>query len=208
MARRLEVTLDRKTIIAAAFDVLAEDGLYGLSMRKLAARLSVQAPALYWHISDKAELIGLMAEFIHLEARAAVPHCEGWSDWLLAFGRALRHSLVSRRDGARICATARPGVVTDSADRARGIAAPLVALGLDQARALSFQASVISLTLGWSSYQENGPMHDFLADILDFDASFELGLQALVEGYRHIPSTIVTPTTASVQISLGETHLT
>lgn len=185
MARRLEVTLDRKMIIAAAFEVLAEDGLDGLSMRKLAAWLSVQAPALYWHISDKAELIALMSEFIHLEARAAVPRCDDWSGWLIAFGRALRHSLVSRRDGARICAIARPGKALDAAERARIIAAPLVALGLDQARALSFQASVISLTLGWSSYQENGPMHDFLADILDFDASFELGLQALVAGYRH-----------------------
>ncbi|MES1972262.1 MAG: TetR family transcriptional regulator [Pseudomonadota bacterium] len=183
MARRLEVALERKAIVAAAFEVLAEDGLDGLNMRKLAARLSVQAPALYWHIGDKAELLGLMADFIYVEARAAVPACAGWREWLLAFGRALRHSLVSRRDGARICATARPGKASDPADRARAIAAPLVALGLDQPRALSFQASVISLTLGWSSYQENGPMHDFLGDMLDFDTSFELGLQALVRGY-------------------------
>jgi len=187
MARRAETSLDREALVAAAFAVVADVGLDGLSMRKLGERLSVQAPALYWHIADKSELLRLMANVIYGEARAAVPASADWRAWLVAFGRALRKTLGSRRDGARICAVAKPDMRGTAQDRARAIAEPLTALGLDQGRALSFQASVISLALGWAMFEENGPMHDFLHEMMDFDASFEIGLQALVNGYDGAP---------------------
>ncbi|HEY1125924.1 MAG TPA: hypothetical protein VGE65_09840 [Sphingobium sp.] len=36
----------------------------------------------------------------------------------------------------------------------------------------------------WSSFEANGPMHDYLDEMLDFDASFEIGLHALVRGFE------------------------
>ncbi len=189
MARRKEIAIDRESLLAAAFAVLQDKGLDGLTMRELAAKLSVQAPALYWYLGDKAELLSAMAAAIYADARGAVPHSADWRDWLIGFGRALRQSLTAHRDGARLCAIAQPVTVSAPADRRHNIAAPLLALGLDEARSLAFQASVISLTLGWASFQENGPMHDFLDTILDFDAAFELGLTALVRGYEAIPAT-------------------
>jgi len=174
--------LDRDRLVAAAFAQLEEDGLEGLSMRRLAARLGVQAPALYWHVGDKAELLGLMARDIHNSAYAAVPAAADWRSWLLGFGRALRAAFVAHRDGARLCATA-PGPA-DPTGHAERIAAPLVALGLDQQRALACEASVISFALGWASYEANGPMHAYLDAMLSFDASFDHGLTALVRGFE------------------------
>lgn len=184
MARRTEIAIDRGSVLAAAFALLQDGGLEALTMRALAARLSVQAPALYWYLGDKAELLGWMAAAIYADARAAVPAAKDWRGWLIGFGHALRKSFTAHRDGARLCAIAQPDHAGTVADRRHAIAAPLLALGLDERRALAFQASVISLTLGWASFQANGPMHDFLDEILDFDAAFDLGLRALVRGYE------------------------
>jgi len=182
MARPESAALDRHVLVQAAFAQLEEDGLEGLSMRRLAARLGVQAPALYWHVGDKAELLGLMARDIYAAAYAEVPTASDWSLWLRLFGRALRASFASHRDGARLCSVARPPPASDPAAHAGMIAAPLTSLGLAEKHALSCQAAVISFTLGWESFEANGPMRDFLCQIMDFDATFESGLDALVNG--------------------------
>ncbi|MCW2370092.1 TetR family transcriptional regulator [Sphingobium sp. B11D3D] len=184
MARLQTIALDRARIVAAAFAQLEETGLDGLSMRPLASRLGVQAPALYWHVPDKSALLRMMAKEIYAGAYAAIPASLGWRDWLIELGRALRRTFVAHRDGARLCATVSAPDVASPDERARGISAPLVALGLDMPHALSFQASVISFALGWSSFEANGSMHAYLAAMMDFDASFETGLQALVKGFE------------------------
>ena len=188
MAPRPNLQLDRDRLVVAAFAQLEEDGLDGLSMRKLAARIGVQAPALYWHVGDKAELLGLMAREIYAPAYAASPEAVHWRDWLLGFGRALRAAFARYRDGAQLCALAQAPQGRDVADHAAQIAAPLVARGLDQKRALSCLASVISFALGWASFEANGPMHDYLDEMLDFDQSFETGLAALVRGFEEVTS--------------------
>lgn len=181
--------LSQDQILSAAFALLEAEGLEGLTMRRLAPRLNVQPPALYWHVGDKAELLARMAATIYAEARAAVPASEGWAEWLAHFGQAMRRSLLARRDGARLCAGATP-VLADSQDAADAIAAPLVALGLERSRAISFQSSVISLALGWSLYAQSKPMHDFLSGLMDFEASFDIGLGAMIHGFAHAAAPI------------------
>ncbi len=183
MARRTQINLDRKQLVTAAFDLMQEVGLDALSMRALAARIGVQAPALYWHVSDKAELLGLMAADIHAQTRAAVADAADWRDWLRAFGHSFRRQLLQRRDAAKLCSIAKPDM-TRTEEAAQEISAPLMVRGLSQHDALSFQASVIALTLGWSVYQNSGPMADFLATMMDFDQSYATGLDALVRGFE------------------------
>jgi TetR/AcrR family tetracycline transcriptional repressor len=173
--------LDRATVIEEAFGLLREHGIAALSMRKLGQRLSVQAPALYWHFTDKDELLGLMAAAIYRDAREAVGPCADWREWLLAYGKALRHRLGRETDAAMICAIAPPSREGAPAS-ADAIAAPLTDLGLDRAQALAAIASVSSLALGWSTFEANAPMHHFLEGMISFDASFETGLEALVRG--------------------------
>lgn len=183
MARRAELTLDRATVLREAFALLDEKGLQGLNLRALAARLDVQAPAFYWHFTSKAELLGHMCAMIYRESRSAVPPCDDWGQWLLAYGRSLRKRLAGQRDAARICASAQPLEPTVSVS-AEAIAAPLTKLGLGQDQGLNAVAAVTSLCLGWGSYDVDGSMHRFLKGIMDFDKSFEIALEALVEGLK------------------------
>jgi TetR/AcrR family tetracycline transcriptional repressor len=39
---------------------------------------------------------------------------------------------------------------------------------------------VIAYTVGWVAYEQSQAMHDFLTQLIDFDESFEVGLQAMV----------------------------
>ena len=54
--------LDKGTVIAAALELLNEVGMDNLTTRKLAERLKVQQPALYWHFQSKRALLDALAE--------------------------------------------------------------------------------------------------------------------------------------------------
>lgn len=60
MARR--EPLNREKILDAALALAASEGLEGLSMRKLAKSLGVEAMSLYNHVSNKADILDGMAE--------------------------------------------------------------------------------------------------------------------------------------------------
>lgn len=181
MGRRTELALDRDTLLREALILLDERGLEGLSLRALAARLNVQAPAFYWHFKNKAELLGHITALIYREARDSVPACTSWSEWLLGYGRALRQRLADLRDAARLCATYQPLEPTVQLTP-EAIASPLNRMGLSQEQGLNAVAAVTSLCIGWGSYDNKGSMHRFLEDIMDFDKNFEISLEALVVG--------------------------
>jgi TetR/AcrR family tetracycline transcriptional repressor len=58
------LAINKDDIMEAALDLLNENGLEGLSMRKIATKLGVSAPTLYFHVKDKNDLYSLLAEKI------------------------------------------------------------------------------------------------------------------------------------------------
>jgi TetR/AcrR family tetracycline transcriptional repressor len=105
--------LTRQTIIQTALGLLDQVGLEGLTVRRLAAELGVQSPALYWHLRDKQELLDAMADAITVAAGMGPPRQgESWQHWLTRRARAYRRSLLAHRDGARIVANARVSPTT------------------------------------------------------------------------------------------------
>lgn len=99
--------LTRQTLIDTALRLLDKVGLEGLTVRRLAAELGVQSPALYWHIRSKQELLDGMADAIILAAGMGPPEeDETWQDWLARRARASRRSMLAHRDGARVVADA------------------------------------------------------------------------------------------------------
>ncbi|MFC4534333.1 TetR/AcrR family transcriptional regulator C-terminal domain-containing protein [Sphaerisporangium dianthi] len=107
--------LSRQTLIETGLRLLDEVGLEGLTVRRLAAELGVQSPALYWHVRTKQELLDEMADEIVRAAGMGPPRDgETWQHWLDRRSRAYRASLLAHRDGARLVATARtlnPGTI-------------------------------------------------------------------------------------------------
>jgi AcrR family transcriptional regulator len=56
--------LTRRRIVLAALHLVEEHGLDALTMRRVASALQVTPMSLYNHVSDKAELVDLMMDFI------------------------------------------------------------------------------------------------------------------------------------------------
>jgi AcrR family transcriptional regulator len=100
-----QVPLDRKSILQSAFWVLNEAGLEGLTLRKLATRLGVQAPAIYWHFKNKQELLDEMATQVMrdmLQDSPVVDPAQSWQSWAMEYCSRLRRILLSYRDGAKM----------------------------------------------------------------------------------------------------------
>jgi TetR/AcrR family transcriptional regulator, tetracycline repressor protein len=176
------VKIDQRRVIDVALNLLDEEGLANLQMRAVAKRLDVQASALYWHVRNKAELLSLMSTYFYDAALSSVPEGLNWRDWLLTYGKAFRKSLLGHRDSAQLCAIAKP-LEGDTEVVADVLTKPLIAAGLSRHLALSYQASVISLVLGWCIYEQSEALHDYLARMIGFDESFTTGLTALVAGF-------------------------
>ena len=103
--------LDRDQVAQTALRLLDGVGLDGLTVRRLAAELGVQGPALYWHFANKQDLLDLMAHEMTRPWLEAVPSRSvdrPWDDWLTEVGRGYRALLLARRDGARLVAGTRP----------------------------------------------------------------------------------------------------
>ncbi|MFF8382655.1 TetR/AcrR family transcriptional regulator [Streptomyces kanasensis] len=71
-------TLTRDQIVRAAVELLDADGVEGLSMRRLGARLGSAATAMYWHVGSKENLVVLAADLVWGELELPDPVGAGW----------------------------------------------------------------------------------------------------------------------------------
>jgi TetR/AcrR family tetracycline transcriptional repressor len=205
--------LHRDDVLRAALDLLNEAGIDALSTRKLAERLGVQSPTLYWHFKNKGALLDAMSAAIMQESRARfVPESHAhWRDWVMADGCSFRRALLAYRDGARLHAGTRPTEAQHESIESRlGL---LCAAGFEPGAATLLLLSVGRFVVGWvleeqSAQQPDAPpsantaepdvaRHPLLAAGwkstmgADADVLFECALRLLVDGaqaqLRHAP---------------------
>jgi TetR/AcrR family transcriptional regulator, tetracycline repressor protein len=96
--------LTKSSIVLGAFALLDEAGMDGLTVRGLASRLGVQAPALYWHMPSKQALLDEMATSVWRrigDVVAALPASMPWRELMAAYAATVRAELLRHRDGAR-----------------------------------------------------------------------------------------------------------
>jgi TetR/AcrR family tetracycline transcriptional repressor len=96
--------LTKTAIVQAALDLLDEAGMDGLTVRALASRLGVQAPALYWHVPSKGALLDEMATLIWRrigDVMAGLPGDLPWREVMAAYATTVRKELLGYRDGAK-----------------------------------------------------------------------------------------------------------
>src|SRR3954453_9831840 len=105
------VPISRNDVVRAAIEVLDDEGLAGLTLRGVAARLGVSAPTLYWHVKDKRHLLDLGAEQVLAEVpdSSRTPR-DGESiwEWLAESIRVRRALLLAHRDSVQGVAGNRP----------------------------------------------------------------------------------------------------
>src|SRR5580693_1240709 len=96
--------LTKAGIVQAALGLLDDAGMDGLTVRALAARLGVQAPALYWHVRNKQALLDEMATLIWRrvgDVMAGLPASTPWRELMSVYAATIRAELLGHRDGAK-----------------------------------------------------------------------------------------------------------
>lgn len=85
--------LTRERVVSAALALVDADGLDKLSMRRLAARLDVEAMSLYNHVSDKSDLLTGIADAVIAEIE--IPDAASWRARITALLEELRRVSVA-----------------------------------------------------------------------------------------------------------------
>jgi TetR/AcrR family tetracycline transcriptional repressor len=201
-------SLDRATVVQTALELLKKVGLDGLTTRRLANELAVKSPALYWHFHNKQELLDAIADALIRKAGMGPPRSgETWQQWLARRVRAYRTTLLAYPDSARIVAEARqlsPAAIHAFNEELQA----MVDLGFDPIGALRTVTALTNYVNGFL-LQEQSALHPTMHEPVSHnalaaflrerqttplfvalaeggspynEASFEYGLQALIEG--------------------------
>ena len=106
--------LDRKSVAAEALRILDEEGRTGLTMRRLAASLGVEAASLYAHVASKDDLVDAVLDSVLDSVILPEPDADA------------RASLVAGFTSYRRTLVAHPSIVILMTERARffRVAAP------------------------------------------------------------------------------------
>ncbi|MFD3842386.1 TetR/AcrR family transcriptional regulator C-terminal domain-containing protein [Streptomyces sp. NPDC058642] len=110
--RRGEPPLTRSRIVQAAVALLDEEGIDRLTMRRLAERLDVVAPSLYWHVDTKDDVIDLAVDAIFGEAppKPTAGRAEDWREDVSAVLASWRGALLRHPWAAAVPARRRPTI--------------------------------------------------------------------------------------------------
>ncbi|MER6944595.1 TetR/AcrR family transcriptional regulator C-terminal domain-containing protein [Nonomuraea sp. NPDC000554] len=84
----------REEIVSAALELLDSEGLSGLSMRKLGAKLDAGATSLYWYVANKDELLELAYDEVFGEMIVPAPETVGWRDAASAVAYSMRQVIL------------------------------------------------------------------------------------------------------------------
>ena len=147
MGRRSDLVLTREAIARTALAILDEEGAGALTVRRLAARLGVQSPSLYNHVSSKAEILDAVIELIGEEIDTSCLADRNWRRGMTAFAHSYRRAFRAHPEALALIA--RMAVETEPAltvyDAALGA---LLRAGWSPERALQLLASIEYLVLG------------------------------------------------------------
>ncbi|MFJ4687092.1 TetR/AcrR family transcriptional regulator C-terminal domain-containing protein [Streptomyces sp. NPDC088789] len=195
--------MNRESVVAEALDLLDDVGLDTVSTRRLAKRLGVEQPSLYYHFRTKRDLLAAMAQAAMApHADAQLPSSEDdWRVWFLENSRSFRRTLLMRRDGARLHAGSTP---TGDLDRIRRKMAFLVTSGVPEREAQMAMLAAGRYTVGCVLEEQADvaqPGSEDLPDdvpTLDHEAAFEAGLALILGGLEQRitasgPATVAPP---------------
>jgi AcrR family transcriptional regulator len=85
--------ISRRKTLDAALKIIDNEGLDGLSIRRLAAELHVNGASLYHHFANKEDIVVGATELALAEVRTPTETDESWQVWLPRNGTLLREAM-------------------------------------------------------------------------------------------------------------------
>lgn len=182
---RKKPELDPEKILLEAIYLLNEEGIDSVTTRKIAARLNVQSPALYWHYKNKQELLSAIREYIILDCLKSLSAYDDsrWDLWLKYVSTTMRSVMKNYRD-VNILLNIAPLTERTRTELIPLFYKPLLNYGVSESQAIDIVITVMSYTSGWVSYEQSAPVHAFMQSMLDIEKSFNFGLETILLGFQ------------------------
>ncbi|GDY32959.1 TetR/AcrR family transcriptional regulator [Gandjariella thermophila] len=199
MGRPSVPILSKQRIRDTALEIIDRDGLSGLSMRKLAVALGVQAASLYSHVATKEELLHAVANDLAEQVDVSGFAGDDWRAALATWARSYRAVLAAHPNFVPFLAYG-PSRREASLRMADAVHGGLVRAGWPPRYATMIGASTKYLVVGaaissfsrgfeddvrvyWDRYPNLSQAHKLrqYADEIDRD-SFELALSTFLDG--------------------------
>lgn len=140
--------IERAQIVEVALELLDDQGLRGVTTRKVAERLGVKSSSLYWHLRNRDELLDLLSDRIVADVRWPDPSL-GWREQVEALMLEYLRCLLAHRDAARVAA----GRAPTGPHRLRGaetMLAALLAAGLSEQEAVDSTLVLTTYVVGFA----------------------------------------------------------
>ena len=180
---------------AAAVALAAEAGAEQITMTSVAERLGVAMPALYYHVSSRDELLGLVSTSVL--QRITVPDLAAWDEWLLEFARALRARALQDPCLVNTTPITAHGLV--DVPLVEGALERMVSAGFSSKEALLAFDDVVATTIdsvrrdyciAREAANGNTQLSLFRAALRDFSRDEAPLMWQLADGFAEVPDTV------------------
>jgi AcrR family transcriptional regulator len=179
--------LTREAVLAQARAALAEDGVEGLSMRRLARRLGVAPNALYSHVADRDDLVDALLDDTLNEVRAPDP---GKGDWRAGIETIMRRTyavLLAHPDLVPLYVARRGARGPQAVALGEAMLAMLARGGIEADRAQQAMRALIIHTIGFAAFGVQEPLRESTLTAKAVEQHYVQSLRWLLDG-------IATPT--------------
>ena len=183
--------LHKRDVVDAATAILDNYGIADLTMRRLARELDVSPGALYWHFTNKQQLLGAVCDRILEPAGADAGPLE-WRARISVVCSRLRDSLLSHTDGAElVSASFAAGQSRAVASLVSQLADAATEAGVDPMHAELAARTLVYYVLGFTADEQSRLQWDAAgADLPDGQSvwsddagtRFAFGVRLLVDG--------------------------
>jgi TetR/AcrR family transcriptional regulator, tetracycline repressor protein len=199
--------LSASQVLDAGMQILETEGVDGLTIRGLAAKLGVAATSIYWHVGDKQALLDALAERVIAQLADVSVRGRKPEDRIISIAKSLRTTLLERAElVALVHRQGRTAALFQPARRvllrevtAAGVSGPTAALAVQAVLSLVIGSVLLDRQLERQPAQRNTPEElwaptdaehapELLAHLsrpVDEESSFDYTLTALVTAFTH-----------------------
>jgi AcrR family transcriptional regulator len=142
-------------VLAAALELVDEDGLAALSMRRLGARLEVEAMTLYHHVPNKEAVLDGRVELVLQDAAGEITE-DDWRGVLRGYAHRLRATLLAH-PAVLPLAVSRSASTPESLRVAERVLGALCAAGFPLGSALDLFNALSVFALGHAAAEAGVP---------------------------------------------------
>jgi AcrR family transcriptional regulator len=174
--------LSRELIVQTALRLLDQDGLEGVSMRRVADELGTGPASLYAHVANKDELLDLVHDHVIGEITLPVPNPARWQEQLREVAMDAFRVYSAHRDIARVSLGSIP-TGPNALRNAEGMMAIMLAGGVP-AQAAAFAIDRFALYIAADSYESNlflTRRHDDAQSDEEFTVAYLAGVRSFFE---------------------------